>query len=61
MPVRKSEHWKDASEERRSLESDIQDVFLFWDKCISKYMCDYWITGPSGSLVEVTIKRMMHL
>ena len=29
-------------------------------KCISEYMCDCWITGSSGSLDEVTIKRMMH-
>ena len=34
MPVGKREHWKDASEERRSLESDIQYVFLFWDTSV---------------------------
>ena len=30
------------------------------NKCISKYMCDCWITGSLGSLDEVTIETTMH-
>ena len=53
-------HWKDASEEKRLLESDILYVFLSLGTQVYKYICvivDHWffeITGRSNH------RRMMH-
>ena len=44
-------HWKDASEEKRSLESDILYVFLSFGTQVYKYICvivDHGFFGITG-------------
>ena len=44
-------YWKDASEEKRSLESDILYVFLSLGTQVYKYICvivDHWFFGITG-------------
>ena len=54
MPVGEIDYWKDASKEKRSLESDILYVFLSLGTQVYKYICMivdhwfFWVTGRSN-------------